>query len=306
MSVDPVLDAIITDRLNAASAAAATGRQIPTAQPLVPIDQVSPFFNSIGTGQIPLEQILGPEERPKSKGRLTQEAGILNEGVPTGLRFELSTTTLFNPELQKKNVEHNLRRYFEGEGLITDDYDLGLRIGPVSQRLEFRDPRFDGKYNVVDPFGPQDILGDVADISMDTLLPIATEVTAGVGTAMIPGVGQIPGAPIAAAGLAATATSLGRLKYAQNQGFLSDEITDEDIVAQALKEGGFSIAFGIGGQAAFKMLRPILRTMGLASPKMAFDIDEQTFIRAYEKYMSSPKGKAASVSYTHLTLPTIE
>ena len=269
------------------------------------MDEGSSFndlYPLIGAGQAATPyDILGPEDeflygqpRPKSRGELTQEAGILNEGIPTGLRFELSTTTLFNPELQKKNVEHNLRRYFEAENLITDDYDLGLRIGPVSQRLEFRDPRFDGKYNVVDPFGAKDILGDIADISMDTLLPIATEVTAGVGTAMIPGVGQVPGAPIAAAALAATATSFGRLKYAQNQGFLSEEITDEDIAMQALKEGGLSAAFGIGGQAAYKMLRPILRTMGLSSPKMAFDIDEQTFIRAYEKYMSSPKGKAAS------------
>ena len=299
------LDPLISSLLQQSSAQTASTRQIPTAQPLVPMDQGSSFYDLyplIGAGQAATPyDVLGPEDeflygqpRPKSRGELTQEAGILNEGIPTGLRFELSTTTLFNPELQKKNVEHNLRRYFEAENLITDDYDLGLRIGPVSQRLEFRDPRFDGKYNVVDPFGAKDILGDIADISMDTLLPIATEVTAGVGTAMIPGVGQVPGAPIAAAALAATATSFGRLKYAQNQGFLSEEITDEDIAMQALKEGGLSAAFGIGGQAAFKMLRPILRTMGLASPKMAFDIDEQTFIRAYEKYMSSPKGKAAS------------
>ena len=299
------LDPLISSLLQQSSAQTASTRQIPTAQPLVPMGQGSSFYDLyplIGAGQAATPyDVLGPEDeflygqpRPKSRGELTQEAGILNEGIPTGLRFELSTTTLFNPELQKKNVEHNLRRYFEAENLITDDYDLGLRIGPVSQRLEFRDPRFDGKYNVVDPFGAKDILGDIADISMDTLLPIATEVTAGVGTAMIPGVGQVPGAPIAAAALAATATSFGRLKYAQNQGFLSEEITDEDIAMQALKEGGLSAAFGIGGQAAFKMLRPILRTMGLASPKMAFDIDEQTFIRAYEKYMSSPKGKAAS------------
>ena len=299
------LDPLISSLLQQSSAQTASTRQIPTAQPLVPMDQGSSFYDLyplIGAGQAATPyDILGPEDeflygqpRPKSRGELTQEAGILNEGIPTGLRFELSTTTLFNPELQKKNVEHNLRRYFEAENLITDDYDLGLRIGPVSQRLEFRDPRFDGKYNVVDPFGAKDILGDIADISMDTLLPIATEVTAGVGTAMIPGVGQVPGAPIAAAALAATATSFGRLKYAQNQGFISEEITDEDIAMQALKEGGLSAAFGIGGQAAFKMLRPILRTMGLASPKMAFDIDEQTFIRDYEKYMSSPKGKAAS------------
>lgn len=305
MSVDPVLDAIISQRLQAASAQTASSGQIPTAQPSVPMDQGSSFYDlypllGAGQGDMPYT-MLGPEDeflygqpRPKSKGELTQEAGILNEGIPTGLRFELSTTTLFNPDLQKKNVEHNLRRYFKSEGLISDDYDLGLRIGPVSERLEFRDPRFDGKYNVVDPFGAKDILGDIADISIDTLLPIATEVTAGVGTAMIPGVGQVPGAPIAAAALAATATSFGRLKYAQNQGFLSDEITDEDIAMQALKEGGLSAAFGIGGQAAYTMLRPLLRTMGLSSPKMAFDIDEQTFIRAYEKYMSSPKGKAAS------------
>lgn len=310
MSVDPILDSIITNRLNAASAAANSSGQIPTPNPVSPMQQVqmdqgSSFYDLyplIGAGQAATPyDILGPEDeflfaqpRPKSTAELTKEAGILNEGIPTGLRFDLSTTTLFNPDLQKKNVEHNLRRYFTSEGLITDDYDLGLRVGPVSERLEFRDPRFDGKYNVVDPFGAKDILGDIVDISADTLLPIATEVTAGVGTAMIPGVGQIPGAPIAAAAVAAMATSFGRLKYAQNQGFLSSEISDEDIAMQALKEGGLSAAFGIGGQAAYKMLKPVLRTMGLANPKMAFDIDEETFIKAYDKYMASPKGKAAA------------
>ena len=310
MSVDPILDAIITNRLNAASAAANSSGQVPTPNPVSPMQQVqmdqgSSFYDLyplIGAGQAATPyDILGPEDdfllgqqRPKSTAELTREAGILNEGIPTGLRFELSTTTLFNPDLQKKNVEHNLRRYFMSEGLITDDYDLGLRVGPVSQRLEFRDPRFDGKYNVVDPFGAKDILGDIADISADTLLPIATEVTAGVGTAMIPGVGQTTVAPILAAGFAALATSFGRLKYAQNQGFLSSEISESDIAIQAIKESGLSMGFGIGGQAAYKMLQPILRTMGLANPKMAFDIDEETFIKAYDKYMASPKGQAAA------------
>ena len=246
---------------------------------------------------LPQDQFMSPEDMmlqqmPKSTQQLTQEAGILNEGIPTSLRFALSSGSLFDPELNKKNIEYNLKRYFKDEGVITDDYDLGLRLGPVSKRLEFRDPRFSGKYNVVDPFGLQDIGGDIADISVDTLLPIATEVAAGVGTAMIPGVGQTP-APIIASSLAALGTSLGRLKVAQQTGVLSPEITDEDIV-EAMKEAGLSAAFGFGGQAMFDLMRPVLRGLGLANPKFDFDINEDVFIKAYNKYINSPAGKAAA------------
>ena len=220
-------------------------------------------------------------------------AGILNEGLPLELRFDLSKGSVFNEDLQKKNIEFNLKRYFKEQGLINDDYDFGLRVGPESQRLEFRDPRFQSKYNVIDPFGMKDITGDFADISYDTVLPIAAEVTAGTATAMTPGVGQIPAAPLITAGIAAYATTLARLYYAQAGGVLSPEITDEEINLQAMKEGGLSAAFGFGGQALFALVKPVLRGIGLANPKYDFNVNEDAFLRAYSRYVNSPEGKAA-------------
>lgn len=293
-----ILDDIIDQRLLAASSQSRASAAIPSVSPSAPSSSaISPQM--IGAVPSGYTQFLGPEDEllaamPKSKRQLAEEAGILNEGIPTNLRFDLSTTTLFDENLQKKNVDYNLRRYFKDQGLITDDYDFGLRVGPASQRLEFKDPRFEGKYNVLDPFGPKDILGDIADISADILLPVAAEATAGIGTAMIPGVGQVPLTPILAASTAAFSASLGRLKYAQNQGYLSPDITDDDILRQAMKEAGFSAAFGVGGNMAFAAVKPVLRAMGLASPKFAVDVDEDAFIKAWDSFMASPAGKVAS------------
>ena len=297
------LDPLIASMLSKSSAQAATTATVPQVSSQQMGSSFYDLYPLIGTGQAATpSDILGPEDdfllgaTPKSTAQLTKEAGILNEGIPTGLRFDLSTTTLFNEELQKKNVEYNLRRYFEKEGVITEDdnYDFGLRVGNISGRLEFKDPRFNGKYNVLDPFDPKDVLGDIADISVDALIPIAAEVTAGIGSAMIPGVGQVPLTPILAASTAAFAASLGRLTYAKSQGFLPPDIPENAIIMQAIKEGAFSGALGITGAVAFKAIKPGLRAMGVASPKFALDIDEATFIKAYDEYMASPAGQKAT------------
>ena len=289
------LDPLILNRLQQSSAGQAATAAIPTPAPQGP--RVAPEgLPTIGVGMagegMTYEEMFGEGEKPLSQ--LVQESGVLNEGAPVGLRFDLSTGTVFDPDLQTKNVEYNLKRYFKEEGLINDDYDFGVRVGPVSQRLEFRDPRYQGKYNVLDAFGMGDIAGDIADISVDTLLPIATEVTAGVGTTLIPGVGQVPLAPILAASTAAYVTAMGRLKYAQSEGLLDPSITDEEINLQAMKEAGYSAAFGVGGEMAFKIARPVIRAMGLASPKMAFNINEDVFLRAFERYMASDAGKKSA------------
>lgn len=296
-----ILDDIIDQRLLQSSQQSKAGAAIPTVDPQ---QMGSSFYDLnpvVGAGMAATPyQVLGPEDEfllgatPKSKQQLVEEAGILNEGIPTDLRFDLSTTTLFNEDLQKKNVDFNLRRYFKDKDLIGDEYDFGLRVGPISERLEFKDPRFDGKYNVLDPFGAKDILGDIADISADVLLPVATEVAAGLGTAAIPGVGQVPIAPILASSAAAFATSLGRLQYAKSQGFLSPDVSDDAILNQAIKEAGFSAAFGVGGAMAFKFIKPVLRAMGAASPKLAVDIDEAVFVKAFDDFTSSPAGKKAA------------
>ena len=299
MAQDDVIniDPLVLQRLQQSSTRAAATAALPTTNTLS-------IYDTFPLGTIP-EGTLTPEQEAmlatpieKSPFELATESGILNEGLPTDLRTTLSLTSLFDEELNKKNIEFNLQRYFKSKGLIGDDYDFGLRIGPGSGRLEFRDPRFEGKYNVTDPFATLqnlgDLPGDIADTSADTLLPIAAEITAGIGAALIPGVGQTGVPSIIAASLAAGGSSLARLLIAKQQGFLPDEITNDDIVSQALQEAGWSAGFGIGGAAAFKLFRPILRSVGLAGPKFDFDIDEDTFLRAYDKYINSPAGKKAA------------
>ena len=306
------LDPLILNLLQQSSSQATANAGIPTPRPTIDQfpsgtiapDYLFPFSNrqvvpgliADADRSLTVDELskLTPPPKPKAS-ELAARAGILNEGLPLELRLDLSTSSLYNEDLQKKNIEFNLNRYFKKQGLVDDNYDFGLRVGPESQRLEFRDPRFESKYNVLDPFGFKDIVGDIADISYDTLLPIATEVTAGVGVLAIPGVGQVPGAPIVAASLAALGTSIGRLKYAQATGRLSPEIRDIDVIFQGLQEAGWSAAFGIGGSALFKLLNPILRGLKLANPKFNFNIDEDTFLSAYERYINSPEGKTAKI-----------
>tara|TARA_R110002049_G_scaffold132561_7_gene291687 strand:+ start:6699 stop:9671 length:2973 start_codon:yes stop_codon:yes gene_type:complete len=304
------LDPLILQRLSQSSANAASTSALPVVAPTPTVTDQLPATGirpaMVGAELPSGSSFLGPEddlrdtmlEDKPSTADLALQAGILNEGIPTSLRAALSTTTLFDPELQKKNVQHNLKRYFKNEGLINDDYDFGLRVGDVSKKLEFKDPRFNGKYNVLDPFATvqnyMDIPGDLADISADTLLPIATETTAGVLAAFTPGVG-FSGAPsIVASTVAAGVTSMSRLKFAQLQGFLPEDITDEQILDQAFQEAKLSGLFGFGGAVAFKLFKPVLRAVGLARPKFDFDIDEATFIKAFDKYMASPAGKMAA------------
>ena len=300
-----LLDDIIDQRLMQASQQAASTTALPQVNARLPATGIRPaivgtagMYTPTGTLMPEDELTSGVQPDEPSAFELAQQSGILNEGIPTKLRAEISTTSLFDDELNKKNIEFNLQRYFKNEGLIDDSYDLGLRIGPSSGKLEFKDPRFEGKYNVLDPFATlenyMDVPGDLADISADTILPIVTEVTAGTLAAFTPGVGQTGVPSIAAASIAAGVSSMARLKFAQLQGYLPQEIGDEQIIKQALQESKLSAIFGVGGAAAFKVLKPVFRAVGLASPKFSFDIDEATFIKAYDEYMASPAGKMAT------------
>ena len=300
-----LLDDIIDQRLMQASQQATSTNVLPQVNARLPATGIRPaivgtsgMFSPTGTLMPEDELTSGSQPDEPSAFELARQSGILNEGIPTKLRAEISTTSLFDDELNKKNIEFNLQRYFKNEGLIDDSYDLGLRIGPSSGKLEFKDPRFEGKYNVLDPFATlenyMDVPGDLADISADTILPIVSEVTAGTLAAFTPGVGQTGVPSIAAASIAAGGSSMARLKFAQLQGYLPQEIGDEQIVQQAIQEGKLSAIFGVGGAAAFKVLKPVFRAVGLASPKFSFDIDEATFIKAYDEYMASPAGKMAA------------
>ena len=292
-----ILDQIFEDaekaRLQAASNAASKTAPLPNAA----LDAIQ---NRLGTSSFDNTQLaadLSMTALDPSQEQIDMNlAGVLNEGIPASLRAKISIGGVTDPEVNKKNVLFNLKNYFKEQGLIDDNYDFGLRIGPQSKRLEFLDPRpeFKGKYNVLDPIGGLDtITGDLADLTGD-IPTIIAEVAAGIGTTFIPGVGQSGVANIAAASAAAFATELARLKLARETGILSPDITNDDILRQALGTAKWSALGGAGGQLLYKFGRPILSKLGILSPKLRFDMDEESFIKAYDSWIKTPAAKTSA------------
>ena len=290
--LDDIFDKIETERLSAASSAVTNAPPLPQ----VAVDAISARLGGATNIQVQdLNQDAMQMFDPSQEQVDMNLAGILNEGIPASLRAKISFAGVGDPEVQKKNVNFQLRKYFKEEGLpITDEYDFGLRIGPQSKRLEFKDPRYNGKYNVLDPLGAADLFtGDLADLAGD-IPTIIAEVTAGLGTTFIPGIGQSGVANIAAASAAAFATELARLKLARETGILSPDITNDDILRQALGTAKWSALGGAGGQLLYKFGRPILSKLGIVSPKLRFDMDEASFIKAYDSWKKTPAAKTSA------------
>ena len=290
-----ILDEIFQDaekaRLQAASNAVNKTAPIPTAA----LDAIQNRLMTSSFDNTQLENDLSMTAFDPSQEQIDMNlAGVSNQGIPASLRAKISIGGVTNPEVNKKNVLFNLKNYFKEEGLIDDNYDFGLRIGPQSKRLEFKDPRNNGQYNVLDPLGAADLFtGDLADLAGDIPTVIA-EVTAGLGTTFIPGIGQSGVANIAAASAAAFATELARLKLARETGILSPDITNDDILRQALDTAKWSALGGAGGQLLYKFGRPILSKLGILSPKLRFDMDEASFIKAYDSWVKTPAAKTSA------------
>ena len=290
-----ILDEIFQDaekaRLQAASNAVNKTAPIPTAA----LDAIQNRLMTSSFDNTQLENDLSMTAFDPSQEQIDMNlAGVLNQGIPASLRAKISIGGVTDPEVNKKNVLFNLKNYFKEEGLIDDNYDFGLRIGPQSKRLEFKDPRNNGQYNVLDPLGAADLFtGDLADLAGDIPTVIA-EVTAGLGTTFIPGIGQSGVANIAAASAAAFATELARLKLARETGILSPDITNDDILRQALDTAKWSALGGAGGQLLYKFGRPILSKLGIVSPKLRFDMDEASFIKAYDSWVKTPAAKTSA------------
>jgi hypothetical protein len=291
--LDQIFDEAEKARLQAASNATNKTAPLPTAA----LDAIQNRLMTSSFDNTQLENDLSMTAFDPSQEQIDMNlAGVLNEGIPIGLRAKISASGVTNPEVNKKNILFNLKKYFKEEGLIDDNYDFGLRIGPQSKRLEFLDPRpeFKGKYNVLDPLGAADLLtGDLADLTGD-IPTIIAEVSAAIGTTLIPGVGQSGVANIAAASAAAFATELARLKLARETGILSPEVTNDDILRQALDTAKWSALGGAGGQLLYKFGRPILSKLGIVSPKLRFDMDEESFIKAYDSWVKTPAAKASA------------
>tara|TARA_R100000231_G_scaffold7664_1_gene10560 strand:+ start:929 stop:3850 length:2922 start_codon:yes stop_codon:yes gene_type:complete len=295
---DPILqnifDEIETNRLKLASSSTQGNQNLPTA--------ASGYLESRGilspTESALMEQGIDTagftDTSLKSDTELDMEqAGILNQGAPTSVRALISFGQVSDPDLQKKNVLYHLNNYYKEQGLITDDYDFGLRVGPQSGRLEYKDPSNQGKYNVLDPVGGLDLItGDLADLAGD-IPTILAEIGAATGVTFIPGIGQTGVAQIGAASLAALGTEILRLKVARSTGALSPDVTDDDILNTALNTAKWSALGGTGGLLLYKFGRPFLSKLGLVPQGLRFDLDEESFLKAYDSYTKSGAKQSA-------------
>jgi hypothetical protein len=242
----------------------------------------------------------GIEERgfaPDSMLEIMRINGISNAGAPTAVRNKRGLFNLTDPKLKKLQIEKYLKEHFTEQGLITDKYNLGLRIGPVTERLEFKDPRNGGMYTVFDPVGTD--LTDITELSGGAIT-VGGEVVGGVaGVPTMPVTGPIGPAVTSSAG--ALAATLAKLYTAYALGDLPPETTHQDILNQAYKDAAWGAAGALGGQLAYKIARGVLKNTGLMDKGLPFDFDEEIFIESYNKFQQSQAGQdaiAAGVSPT--------
>ncbi len=172
--------------------------------------QIDPNIIDIGAGMPPemagqagkeIEAEIAERGITPSFAEILKANNISNDGAPFSVRRHTGFYNFDNPKVYRSQLESKLKEYFKNEGLITDKFDFGLRTGPITQRLEFRDPRRGGQYTVVDPFGGMDALtGDLLDISGEAVT-VAGEVVGGIaGLPTTPVTGPFGPALTAAAG----------------------------------------------------------------------------------------------------------
>jgi hypothetical protein len=217
---------------------------------------------------------------------------ISNDGAPLSIRRHTGFYNFDNPKVYRSQLESKLKEYFKNEGLITDEFDFGLRTGPITERLEFRDPRRGGQYTVVDPIGGIDtVTGDFLDISGEAVT-VAGEVGGGIAGLPTTSVsGPIGPAVTSAAG--AFVATYGRLITGYLNGDLPEQITHQDIIQKAMSDSGWAIAGGAGGALAYKLARPLfLKLTGQTNlPSKLEDLDLDTFNNAHKMYMNSDEAK---------------
>ncbi len=224
---------------------------------------------------------------------LMANAGVLNKGAPNSVRALISFGQVSDPDSQKKNVLFQLKNYYKEKGLITDDYDFGLRIGPQSNRLEYKDPEEQGKYNVIDKVGVlSDLTGDISDLSGD-VPTIASEIAGSILAARFAPGGRSGVGNLSYAATSAFVAELIRLKTARSMGAVSPDVTDDDLFKTAINTTTWSALGGAGGLLLYKIGKPMLSVLGLAPKGLRFDLDEESFLKAYESYKKSPSAKLA-------------
>ena len=252
----------------------------------------TPYFPEEGEkfGEYSIE--LMPEENPEypfvdeSEDEYLNRNGIDTSGAPMGV--VRTATWLPNDSFSIKEgggVEKVLRDYYpdakEPDG---SPFDFAVKQEPRSQRYMYRDPEREGQYQTL--FAPGLQFSDIA-AEMPELIG---EISAGLGAAILAsGTGPMGmvAAGVTAEGAAATAMRYTQLTRMQGKGYLSP-MYDNDMnrLVESLKHGGMVAAFGLGGSAAFALLRKVFNTAGVRNISPAIEWDEDVFIKAFDQVMA--------------------
>ena len=171
------------------------------------------------------------------------------------------------------SVTKILQKNYSNDYDIPRTYDYKVRVEPNTNRLLFNDPLNDNKPTLINPPGINS--GDFLAFAE----PLAAEVGAGIAGGLVGSLSMNPlgvGASAVAAETAATYIwRLQNLDYLDEQGYLPESY---DKNYQAMKDAGFTLSFGLGGAAAFKLAK---FAFGVKNPGDNFPIDEEEFIDSY-------------------------
>ena len=171
---------------------------------------------------------------------IAEQAGVsVNDPATSNARFAASLG--YNQDQKILAVKNTMSKLFK--------QDIDVRVGPNTGELEYFNPRTNS-YALVDK--PSLDFGDIADLGGDAMVLIpdlAATVFATVKTG-----GFIP-AGIAAGAVAAGIGEFMRLKLGQKLYDINMDLSDMDLLSEALKTAGISAGAGVLGVGAAKIIK---------------------------------------------------
>jgi len=183
-------------------------------------------------------------------------------------------------------VQKVLQKNYAQDYDIPRTYDYDVRVEPNTKELIFNDPLNNNQPTVINPPGLNkgDFLAFVE--------PVAAEVAAGIAGGVVGGV-TTGGNPIGVAAGAVIAEStatfvwrLNNLNYQKEQGYLPP---DYDILGRAMTDASMTALFGLGGIAAFKLVK---LAAGISNvPETLLKQDE--FIKSFDTLKEAGEDTAA-------------
>lgn len=195
-------------------------------------------------------------------GQRVRGSGVSTAGAPGDIR-ELEGFALNDEQVRlatQKALERRLGAPVE------------MRQGSVSGRLEYR-PKGADQFTTVDPPGID--FGDFRSM-LGQALPLGGAVAGGIGGGAA---GALGGPAVGTAGALTGETvgtfvgELARLTEGQRRGAVPADMDVYDLMLEAAKTAGLSLAGAVGARAAFSLARNVLRG------RMPVDLDEAEFLR---------------------------